>query len=41
VKGGTLPALVYFHGGGFVICNLDTHDRVCRALANASGCVVV
>jgi acetyl esterase len=36
-----LPALVYFHGGGFVICNLDTHDRLCRSLANASGCVVV
>ena len=36
-----LPALIYFHGGGFVICNLDTHDRVCRGLANASGCVVV
>ena len=38
---GDLPGLVYFHGGGFVICNLDTHDRVCRSLANASGCVVV
>lgn len=36
-----LPGLVYFHGGGFVICNLDTHDRTCRSLANASGCVVV
>jgi acetyl esterase len=36
-----LPALVFFHGGGFVICNLDTHDRACRMLANASGCVVV
>jgi acetyl esterase len=36
-----LPALVYFHGGGFVICNLDTHDRECRMLANASGSVVV
>jgi acetyl esterase len=36
-----LPVLVYFHGGGFVICNLDTHDRTCRMLANASGCVVV
>jgi acetyl esterase len=36
-----LPALMFFHGGGFVICNLDTHDRTCRALANASGCVVV
>jgi acetyl esterase len=36
-----LPALLFFHGGGFVICNLDTHDRACRMLANASGCVVV
>jgi acetyl esterase len=36
-----LPALMFFHGGGFVICNLDTHDRQCRALANASGCTVV
>jgi acetyl esterase len=32
---------VYFHGGGFVLCNLDTHDGVCRSLANAAGCVVV
>jgi acetyl esterase len=32
---------MYFHGGGFVICNLDTHDRICRGLANGSGCVVV
>ncbi len=38
---GLLPALVYFHGGGWVICSLDTHDNVCRALANRVGCVVV
>jgi acetyl esterase/lipase len=37
----TLPALVYFHGGGCVIGDLDTHDRLCRSLANASGCVVI
>jgi acetyl esterase len=36
-----LPALVYFHGGGFVIGNLDTHDGLCRQLANASGCSVI
>jgi acetyl esterase len=41
VKKETLPVLVYFHGGGFVICNLDTHDRQCRSLANASGCAVI
>ncbi len=35
------PALVYFHGGGWVIGNLDTHDNLCRALANRSGARVV
>ena len=38
---GTPPALVYFHGGGWVMCNLDTHDGSVRKLANASGCLVV
>jgi acetyl esterase len=36
-----LPALVYFHGGGFVLGGLDSSDRTCRALANASGCIVI
>jgi len=36
-----LPGLVYFHGGGFVIGDLDTHDVLCRELSNASGCAVV
>lgn len=35
------PVLVYLHGGGWVIGDLDTHDGVCRALANAAGCLVV
>jgi acetyl esterase len=38
---GTLPLLVYFHGGGWVIGDLETHDVVCRHLANAGGCVVL
>ena len=38
---GPFPVLVYFHGGGWVICNLDTHDSVCRSLANGASCVVV
>jgi len=36
-----LPALVYFHGGGWVFGNLDSHDPLCRALANAAHCAVV
>lgn len=36
-----LPLLVYFHGGGWVIGNLATHDGLCRALANAAGAVVL
>jgi acetyl esterase len=36
-----LPGLVYFHGGGWTIGDLDTHDGLCRALANAARCAVV
>ena len=36
-----LPVLVYFHGGGWVIGDLDTHDVLCRELANQAGCAVV
>jgi acetyl esterase len=33
--------LVYFHGGGWVIGSIETHDGLCRSIANAAGCVVV
>ncbi len=36
-----LPVLVYFHGGGWVIGDLDTHDSLCRELTNLSACAVV
>ncbi|MBV9785771.1 MAG: alpha/beta hydrolase [Acidisphaera sp.] len=39
--GAALPALIFFHGGGWVIGDLDTHDGVCRRLANEAGCAVV
>lgn len=35
-----LPAVVYFHGGGWVLGDLDTHDSLCRLLCNAAGCAV-
>ncbi len=35
-----MPALVYFHGGGWVTGDVDTHEGICRTLANAAGCVV-
>jgi acetyl esterase len=38
---GPFPVLVYFHGGGWVICDLDTHDAACRSLTNQAGCVTV
>jgi acetyl esterase len=50
--GGEIPArryvpadaagvILWIHGGGWVICDLDTHDAMCRLLANESGCEVV
>ncbi len=35
------PALLYFHGGGFMIGSVQTHDRLCRRLAALSGCFVI
>src|SRR3546814_3186384 len=40
-KKDALPVLVFFHGGGWVIGDLDTHDVVCRLLANEGRCAVV
>lgn len=38
---GAVPTLVFFHGGGFVIGDLETHDDVCRLLCASAGAVVV
>lgn len=35
------PALLYLHGGGWVIGNLDSHDEICRLMANLGGAVIV
>src|SRR5258708_7700218 len=38
---GPRPVVVFFHGGGFVVCTLETHDPYCRALATEAGVMVV
>jgi len=41
VEGARLPTLVYYHGGGWVIGSIETHDSTCRRLANKSRCQVI
>jgi len=38
---GGLPVTLYFHGGGWTVDDLDTHDHLCRRLASRSQAVVV
>ncbi len=38
---GPFGVLVFYHGGGWMIGDLDTHDRECRLLCNGAGCLVV
>ncbi|MFC7394661.1 alpha/beta hydrolase [Scopulibacillus cellulosilyticus] len=37
----TYPALVYYHGGGWVIGDIDSHDNICRSLTNLAECVTI
>ncbi|SEM44997.1 Acetyl esterase/lipase [Variovorax sp. YR750] len=39
--GAPLPTLLYFHGGGYVVGGLDSHDALCRALAQRTPCAVL
>jgi acetyl esterase len=41
VVGEPVPTVVYAHGGGWVFCDLDSHDGLCRAFANSMSAVVV
>ena len=38
---GRLPVVLFFHGGGWVVGSIETHDRMCRELATRSGCAVL
>lgn len=38
---GPYPVLIYYHGGGFIMHNIQSHDSLCRRLCNVSGCAVV
>jgi acetyl esterase len=38
---GPFPLMMFFHGSGFVLCSIDTHDGMCRNLAAGICCVVV
>ncbi len=38
---GTFPILMYFHGGGWVVCSIETHDAWSRHITNMIGCIVV
>jgi len=38
---GPFPVVMYFHGGGWVVGDVESSDGLCRTLANASGCIVV
>lgn len=38
---GPFPIVIFFHGGGWVICNVDTHDQFCRHICNKAKCVVI
>jgi len=38
---GALPVLVYYHGGGWLLGDLDSHDWTCRSIANKADCAVI
>lgn len=41
VNAPSLPLLMFYHGGGFALGDLDSHDNICRAMCNEAGVIVV
>ncbi len=41
IDGKNLPIIVYFHGGGFVLRDIDSHDKVCRKIAKDNKAIVI
>ena len=40
VGSGPFPLMMFFHGSGFVLCSLDTHDGMCRNLCGGAGALI-
>lgn len=38
---GPFPLISYYHGGGFVLMGLETHDEICRQICKNTGCIVM
>ncbi|MEZ2440289.1 alpha/beta hydrolase [Chitinophaga sp. RCC_12] len=38
---GPFPLICYYHGGGFVLMGLETHDEICRQICKNTGCIVM
>src|SRR4051812_11964757 len=38
---GPFPVISYYHGGGFVLMGLETHDEICRQICKNTGCIVM
>ena len=39
--GAAEPVLVFYHGGGYIACGIESHDRLCHRLARLAGCAIV
>ena len=38
---GVLPVLIFYHGGGYIACGIESHERLCHRLARLAGCAIL